>query len=199
MAEEHLALQPLLFDALRGILPQSAMSHFTIFQKDKHMNIDKNTLRSRATALSVRAQALKAAFSQAAEIRQSLELSAASICASQCAASAAEYLEMIDESSEIGLVPLEAYLGASERYLSELNLPTVRGMAHDAKTVTHYCVTADKLHGHGVFSAHDNKDDARFNALLTGGKCTAVDRNEDGKIVEPAALREARRIASEYC
>ena len=77
--------------------------------------------------------------------------------------------------------------------------PVVKGLAHDDKKVTHYCVTAGKEHGHGVFSAHDNKEDARYNAELTGGKCCFVERNEEGQIIKPQALREAQRLESEYC
>ena len=94
---------------------------------------------------------------------------------------------------------LEARLPILRRFLDSFSLPTIKGMAHDARQVTHYCVTADKSNGYGIYSAHANKEDARFNAALTGGKTAAVDRNDDGQIIEPAALREARRLQSEYC
>ncbi|MBX9689565.1 MAG: hypothetical protein K2X27_22840 [Candidatus Obscuribacterales bacterium] len=177
---------------------------------------NQNQVRQEAAAIRSRIETLVARLQAGQLIRQSLETSTALSTLERIGRAVDDHEAR--HTSEGGayqipaIFPVAAHsivdpcgqgtnpsFAALSAELDAFKLPVVRGLAHDEKSVTHYCVTASKEHGHGVFSAHDNKDDARFNAALTGGKCCAVDRNEDGRIIKPHALREAERIASEYC
>jgi len=148
------------------------------------------SIRQRAVALTARLQAGQL-------IRQSLETSTA-IMDLQRIVQSVDAVEKRSKSGSDTEPSTEKEIAALASAVDSLKIPFVRGLAHDAKSVKYYCVTADKEHGHGIFSAHDNKEDARFNASLTGGKCCPVDRSEDGRIIKPQALREAERLASEY-
>lgn len=175
------------------------------------------TLQDRLNTVTQRASALSQKLEEAAKIRSSFELR---VAATELV-TIRELADMIRErirdehsatillESEDAVTRIEAKLESMQQakviktqaatQCTELALPTVCGLVHQDKAVKYYCITASKAYGYGIFSAHDNKDDARYNAILTGGSCTYVDRNsEDGSIIEPHALREARRIASEY-
>lgn len=147
--------------------------------------------------LQRRIAVLRERVAAAAEIQQSLPLSETDLALER-------FGEFVDSSlalREGNELAIDARVAIVHMQLDQLELPTIKGLPKDAPNVTHFCVTASKEHGHGIFSAHDNKDDALFNAALTGGKTDYVQRREDDPrfVVPGPALREARRVAAEYC
>jgi len=155
---------------------------------------NKITQNERLIAIRARIAQLNTAIKEAAEIRQSLELLQFHTNIAVIANSLPEH-----QVNHACRICLEGVINRSERALDELQLPTVRGLPHDDPKSTHFCITACKRFGYGILSAHDNKADARYNAILSGGKCSAIDRDDQGKVIPSAAYRDTMRLAAEYC
>lgn len=157
-------------------------------------SVDRPT--ERWSALQRRIALLRQRAAAAAAVQQSLGLS-------QWDMALDRFGQFIDASLELrdgNEIAIDARILTVESQLDQLVPPTIKGIARGDQKVTHHCVTACKVHGYGIFSAHDNKEDARFNAALTGGKADYVERTEGQERVLPGpALREALRLASEYC
>jgi hypothetical protein len=155
---------------------------------------NQTTQSERLISIRARLAALQTAVKEAAEIRQSLELFQFQTSLAAIAGSLPEH-----QGSDACCICLAGVITRSERALNELHVPTVRGLPHDDPKATHLCITACKRFGYGILSAHDNKADARYNAILCAGKCSAIDRDDQGKVIPGAAYREAVRLAAEYC
>lgn len=142
---------------------------------------------------------LRSRAAAAAEIQQSLPLSEWDLQLQHFG----DFVETSLGLREGNETAIDARIPTVEQQLAHLETPTIKGLPRGDERVTHHCVTACKEHGYGILTAHDNKEDARFNAALTGGKTDYVDRGsreERPEFVVPGpALREARRLASEYC
>lgn len=146
--------------------------------------------------LQVRIALLRSRAAAAAEIQQSLPLSEWDIQLQHFG----DFVETSLGLREGNETAIDARIPTVEQQLAQLQLPAIKGLPWNGDRVTHHCVTACKEHGHGVFSAHENKEDARYNAALTGGKTDPVERREERPGIVPGpALRDARRLAAEYC
>lgn len=57
-----------------------------------------------------------------------------------------------------------------EAQLDRIKPPCIRGLALNDPSVTHHCLTEARE----IYSAHENKEDALYNATVIGGRCCPV-------------------------